>query len=178
MQIAICHYQFEAIHPFLDGNGRIGRLLIPLMLYERKFLPFPVLYISGYFEKNRDEYYSRLNNVSKKSEWVEWIKFFLNALENQAISTKDKLFKMENLYEKNKAIMIQINSIYAIELLDIIFSKPIITYNSVKDRINASPQTIYNLIDKFCKANILKETHGKKRNKSYIFKDLLDLIKA
>jgi len=178
VQIAICHYQFEAIHPFLDGNGRIGRLLIPLMLYERRFLPYPVLYISSFFEKNRDEYYLRLNNVSKKSEWLEWIKFFLNALENQAISTKDKLFKMENLYERTKSMMTPMNSIYAIELLDIIFSKPIITYNSIKDRINASPQTIYNLIDKFCKTNILKESPGKKRNKSYICKDLLELIKA
>lgn len=178
VQIAIAHYQFEAIHPFLDGNGRIGRLLIPLMLYERKFLPYPVLYISGYFERNREDYYQKLNRVSKNEEWSEWIKFFLLALENQAISTRDKLIKMEELYEKTKSLMIPMNSIYAIELLDIIFSKPIVSYNSIKDKIHASPQTIYNLIEKFCKANILKESPGKKRNKSYKFITLLELIKA
>ena len=178
VQIAIAHYQFEAIHPFLDGNGRMGRLLIPLMLYEKNLLPTPVLYISGYFDRHREEYYTRLNKVSEKAEGINWIEFFLDALENQAISTKNKLQSMEDLYEKTKGKMIQMNSIYAMELLDILYSKPVITYNSIKNEINASPQTIYNLIDKFCSAKILKETPGKKRNKSYIFKDLIKIIKA
>lgn len=178
VQIAIAHYQFEAIHPFLDGNGRIGRLLIPLMLYERKLLPTPVLYISRYFDKHRDEYYAKLNNVSEQAEWIAWIEFFLDAIEDQAISTKSKLLKMENLYEQTKNKMSQINSMYAIELLDILYSKPVITYNSIKNEINASPQTIYNLLDKFCEAKILRKAPDKKRNKSYIFKDLLELIKA
>lgn len=176
VQLGIIHYQFEAIHPFLDGNGRIGRLLIPLFLFERKFLPFPLLYISAYFEKNRREYYKRLNEVSKKHDWIGWLKFFLIALHEQAIITKEKVTLMVELYERTKITVGKIHSVYAIELLDIIHTKPIVTYNSIKNKIGASPQTIYNLIEKFCELGILEESPGKKRNKSYVFSELLRII--
>ncbi|MDH4261834.1 MAG: Fic family protein [Spirochaetia bacterium] len=178
VQTSIVHYQFEAIHPFLDGNGRIGRLLIPLILYEKKLLPYPILYISSFFEKNRAEYYSHLNNVSNNSDWVGWIKYFLKALESQAIQTKNKVYEMGVLYEKMKIVINKLSSTFAIELLDILQSKPVINYNSVKDLIDASPQTIYNLIEKFCEAGVLSEIPGKKRNKTYIYSELMRIIQS
>ena len=77
VQTAIAHYQFEAIHPFLDGNGRIGRLLIPIMLYEKGILSYPLLYVSEYFERNRDDYYAYLRLVDKEDDWESWVRYFL-----------------------------------------------------------------------------------------------------
>jgi Fic family protein len=178
IQIGIAHYQFEAIHPFIDGNGRIGRLLIPLFLYQRKILPYPLLYISEYFEKNRRNYYDLLNQVSEKGDWESWLRFFLYALKVQSKKTGDTILKILLLYEKLKKDIVAVNSIYAINLLDIIFATPIISYTIIKKRLKTrSRQTIYNLFGKFTKAGIIKEVSGRKRNKIYIFNQLLEILK-
>jgi Fic family protein len=178
IQIGIAHYQFEAIHPFIDGNGRIGRLLIPLFLYQRKILPYPLLYISEYFEKNRRNYYNLLNQVSEKGDWESWLRFFLYALKVQSKKTGDTILKILLLYEKLKKDIVAVNSIYAINLLDIIFATPIISYTIIKKRLKTrSRQTIYNLFGKFTKAGIIKEVSGRKRNKIYIFNQLLEILK-
>jgi len=178
IQIGIAHYQFEAIHPFIDGNGRIGRLLIPLFLYQREILPYPLLYISEYFEKNRRNYYDLLNQVSEKGDWETWLKFFLYALKVQSRKTGDTILKILLLYEKLKKDIVAVNSIYAINLLDVIFATPIISYAIIKKRLKTkSNQTIYNLLEKFTKAGIIKEISGRRRNKIYIFNQLLEILK-
>jgi len=178
VQIGVAHYQFEAIHPFMDGNGRIGRLLIPLFLYQRKLLPHPLLYISEYFERNRRNYYDLLNNVSEKGDWESWLKFFLLAFTVQSLKTQKTVFKILALYEKLKDEIAAINAIYAINLLDIIFATPIVSFVSIRKKLRTkSPQTIYNLLKKFTKVGILKEIPGRKRNKIYIFEQLLDILK-
>ena len=178
VQIGVGHYQFEAIHPFMDGNGRIGRLLIPLFLYQRELLTYPSLYISEFFEEKRKMYYDLLNNVSKKGGWEDWLKFFLMALTLQATKTQATIYKIKVLYEKSKREITQINARYAINLLDMIFNTPIVSFVSIKNRLEAkSPQTIYNLLDKFVKAGILKEIPGKKRNRIYVFQQLLEILR-
>jgi len=178
VQIGVAHYQFEAIHPFIDGNGRIGRLLIPLFLYQRKLLPYPLLYISEYFEKNRRDYYDLLNNVSERGDWEAWLRFFLLALTVQSFKTQNTVLKILRLYKKLKSEITTINAIYAINLLDIIFATPIVSFVSIKKRLRTkSPQTIYNLLEKFTKVGILKEIPGRKRNKIYVFQQLLDILK-
>jgi len=100
IQCAIIHYQFEVIHPFEDGNGRIGRLLLPLILYEKGLLPQPLLYLSAYFDKYQEEYYNGLLAVSQKSKWREWIKFFLRAFAEQASETTKNMQKLLDLQKK------------------------------------------------------------------------------
>jgi Fic family protein len=178
IQMGIAHYQFEAIHPFMDGNGRIGRLLIPLFLYQRKLLSHPLLYISEFFEKNRKDYYALLKRVSEEENWENWIRFFLTALTSQSLKTQVTVLKIIVLYNELKIKINSINSVYAINLLDVIFTNPIISFASVKKRLKTkSYQTIYNLLTKFVKIGILKEVSGKKRNRIYVFQQLLNILK-
>jgi Fic family protein len=178
VQMGVAHYQFEAIHPFMDGNGRIGRLLIPLFLYQRKLLSYPLLYISEFFEENRKMYYDSLNLVSKEGNWENWIRVFLIALTSQSLKTQVTVLKIIVLYNELKIKINSINSVYAINLLDVIFTNPIISFASVKKRLKTkSYQTIYNLLTKFIKIGILKEVSGRKRNRIYVFQQLLDILK-
>lgn len=178
IQMGIAHYQFEAIHPFMDGNGRIGRLIIPLFLYQRKLLSYPLLYISEFFEKNRKDYYALLKRVSEEENWENWIRFFLTALTDQSLKTQVTVLEIIALHNNLKNKIIAINSAYAINLLDIIFTNPIISFVSIKKRLKTkSYQTIYNLLTKFVKIGILKEVSGKRRNRIYVFQKLLDILK-
>ena len=178
IQIGIAHYQFETIHPFLDGNGRIGRLLIPLFLYEKKMLDFPVLYISEFFEENRLQYYNLLNNVRKTNELEDWLDFFLTAVKIQSNKACEKILTIFELYNKLKIKVVELNSPYSIPFLDILFANPIISFKFLKQKLNTkSNQTIFNLIDKFIDEKILTETSKQKRNKQYAFSALLKLLK-
>ena len=103
IQLAVVHAEFEAIHPFLDGNGRVGRLLIPLFLVEKKLIQHPSFYISAYLESNRDEYYDRLQAISRDDDWTGWCVFFLRALAIQGMDNQIKVLKIMRLYEKKKA---------------------------------------------------------------------------
>lgn len=179
VQIAIAHYQFEAIHPFMDGNGRIGRLLISLFLYDRKIISRPLLYISGFFEEHRQEYYNSLRNVSENKDWESWIKFFLHAIETQAIKAQETSKKILELYRSRKEHIADLNSVYAINLLDAIFEHPIFSFKSIKQSSRVkNNQTLINIIKKFVKAGIIKEANlARKRNKIYIFNDLMKIIR-
>lgn len=177
VRIGIAHYQFEAIHPFMDGNGCIGRLLIPLSLYQSEILPHPVIYISEYFDEHRQAYYHLLNDVTVKGEWETWLKFFLTAIIETSKKTLLSINKMDQLYKELKDSITAVNSIYAINLLDIIFESPIVSFVTLKDRINAkSQQTIYDLLQKFVEKKILTEITNKKRGKVYSFDRLITLL--
>lgn len=178
IQMGIAHYQFEAIHPFMDGNGRIGRLLIPLFLYQRKLLSYPLLYISEFFEKNRKDYYALLRRVSEEENWENWIRFFLTALADQSLKTQVTVLEIIALHNNLKNKIAAINSAYANNLLDVIFTTPIISFASIKKRLKTkSYQTIYNLLTKFVKIGVLKEVSGRKRNRIYVFQQLLNILK-
>jgi Fic family protein len=178
VQIAIAHYQFEAIHPFMDGNGRVGRLLIPLFLYEKKITAYPNIYISEFLEKHRDVYYELLRDVSEKESWIPWLKFFLEAIQRQTEITLQRVIAIEKLYKTIKEILPNINSIYAHSFLDAIFTEPTFTAKSIR-RISGIPnnQTLYTLIEKFIEFKIIADMAPEKsRNKIYVFSDLRKII--
>jgi len=127
VQLAILHAQFEIIHPFKDGNGRIGRLLIPLFLYAKKLLSRPMFYLSEYLEARRQEYYDKLLFVTEKDDWQGWIEFFLTAIIQQSITNTKKAKRILELYEELKRKFINsTHSQYAVPLLDVFFQKPIV----------------------------------------------------
>jgi Fic family protein len=179
IQIAIAHYQFEAIHPFIDGNGRVGRLLVPLFLYENKVTSYPNIYISEYLEEHRDVYYELLRDVSEKEAWLPWISFFLDAIYEQTKITLDRVEKIEKLYKSLKEIMPKVGSIYANSFLDSIFIKPTFMVRSIKSISGISnTQTLYSVIEKFVELNIIKDlTPNNARNKIYGFLDLRKIIR-
>ena len=179
VQCALIHYQFEAIHPFLDGNGRIGRLLITLFLCERKHLTYPMLYLSAFFEKYRNEYYDRLLDVSQTGEWQEWIKFFLRAV---VIQSKDAIKNSQailNLCEVYKQRVHQKRpSGYTLKLLDEISKNPYISIPRAAQRLKTSYHTAKASVKKLLEAKILFEITDKLRGKFYCAKELLDLLEA
>jgi len=126
LQSAVVHAQFELLHPFSDGNGRIGRILIPLFLYQKKKLSQPMFYLSSYLEAHRDEYYGHLQNISIHSDWNSWIAFFLQAISIQAHTNSQKVKAIMGLYEEMKIKIRDItHSQYGIQILDAIFDRPI-----------------------------------------------------
>jgi len=126
VQLALLHAEFEAIHPFLDGNGRLGRLLVPLFLVHKNILNSPNFYISSYLESNRDEYYERLSAVSRDGDWLGWCAFFLEAITEQAIDNEKKAKAVLSLYEQKKQwIAEEVHSQYAVQALDWFFNRPI-----------------------------------------------------
>ena len=126
VQLGVAHAEFEALHPFYDGNGRLGRMLMPLFLYERELLSYPSFYMSEYLEAHREEYYERLLAVSSNDDWTGWCRFFLQALEKQAEENTRKARAILNLYENRKGWIIEkTRSQYAVPCLDFIFRQPI-----------------------------------------------------
>lgn len=137
LQTAVVHAQFEIIHPFKDGNGRIGRILIPLFLYQKKVLSQPMFYLSEYLESHRDEYYARLKAISTDRDWNGWIAFFLQAVITQAIQNGERVGAIQSLYEEMKhAIQKVTHSQYTVHVLDVIFSKPIFRTSDVAMQLN------------------------------------------
>lgn len=177
LQCAIVHYQFEAIHPYEDGNGRIGRLMIPLMLANRHLLSVPLLYLSGYIEQHKEKYYELLLNVSCKSEWIEWVRFFLLAVIHQskvAIQLIEDLDKLRVEYIKKTNIKKISGSV--IKIIDILFESPIITRGLVEDRLNVTHVTAKNAIDKLVKLEILKDLGIYKTRKVYGAEEIYQLL--
>ena len=159
VQLAIIHAQFEIIHPFLDGNGRLGRMVIPLYLYEKKILSHPTFYISAYLDANREEYIDRLRALGKKPEaWNEWIIFFLEALHQQALANTNTARQVFELYEDLKKRVIDVtHSQYGIPILDHMFTQPVFPSN-ILDGLEGMPTkpAILALINKLKQADILK----------------------
>ena len=176
LQSAIMHAQFEMIHPFEDGNGRIGRLLIPLFFYYRSLIPVPTFYMSSYFEKNRDIYIQRLSNISRNNAWRPWIQFFLNGIIEQSRINTLKAEQILRLYDQYKGMSPDIKSYYFIPVLDFIFQHPLFTTPQLlsEDGFGAK-QTMYNLLKKLCDAGIISIIPSV-RNKTYICRDLLSII--
>jgi len=178
VQIAVAHYQFEAIHPFKDGNGRVGRLLIPLFLYERKIIARPLMYVSKYFEEHRKDYYDLLADVSYENAWTPWIRFFLNGLCEQAQDAINLGHAILALRESIYKQLRQFNSPSALNLLDAIFKQPYFTPTSIKAASGIrTQQTVLTLVQKFHEAKILRDmTPTRRRNKLYAFQPLVDLL--
>lgn len=145
VRCALMHYQFETIHPFLDGNGRIGRLLITLLLMEQKVLELPLLYVSAYMEDNRQEYYSRLQAVRERGEIQEWLQFFLTAVYHQATDAEERAGKLVELRESYRFTFAGTKS-RAVEVVDLLFSNPFVTVKRVETALGVTNQGARNLI--------------------------------
>jgi Fic family protein len=153
---ALMHYQFETIHPFLDGNGRIGRLLIILLLMERKTLELPLLYVSAYMEDNRREYYDRLQAVRERGEIQEWMQFFFTAVYRQAADAEARAGKLVELRESYREALRGSKS-RAQEVVDLFFSNPFITTRRVETELKITNQGARNLIESLERKGVLKK---------------------
>lgn len=179
VQIAIIHYQFEAIHPFADGNGRIGRLLISLMLYQKGLLTHPFIYLSEFFEEHRQDYYDLLRNVSEKGDWESWVLFFLRGIDEQARKAQETAKRILDLHEALRGKVAAFGSSYAHEFLDALFMQPLFMSGTIRALVHLkSPTTLFMLISKFEKAGIITDVaKGQRRNKIYRFDALNDILK-
>ena len=178
LKIALIHYQFETIHPFLDGNGRIGRLMITLYLVEKGILKKPILYLSDFFEKNRTLYYDNLTRVREKNDLTQWFKFFLVGVTETAknsISTFDSILKLQKDVE-TKIQTLGSRSNKAQIIINYLFQRPILNATKVKEITNLSLPSVYKLIDDLENFKILKEITGAKRGKMYLFKEYTNLF--
>ena len=176
VQAALIHCQFEMIHPFKDGNGRIGRLLIPLFLYYREMLPVPTFYMSAYFEKDRTMYLEKLSAVSQKNDYATWIKYFLEGVIQQAEINTLKAKALLDRYNEFKDICISgMSSKYAIPLLDEIFQRPAFKAKQIQEVMPGSKGTLYNMLDEFVARGILRKD-DKARNATYFCPAILSII--
>ena len=179
IRIAIAHYQFETIHPFLDGNGRIGRLLISLYLVHSKVLQRPLLYLSDFFEKNKTLYYDNLTFVRTKNDMSQWIKYFLEGVsqtaENSAQTLK-KIIELKTDLEKNKLLSLGKRTKTANEFLYFLFHSPVITSTALQKEMKITAKTANSLIDAFIGLNILKERTGYSRNRIFVFDKYVELF--
>ena len=175
---ALMHYQFETIHPFLDGNGRLGRLLITFYLYWKGALQYPLLYLSYYLKIHRQEYYDRLNLVRERGDYEQWIIFFLKGIIWTSASALQTIKKLLQLQEDHKKRLIakKLSTPYAIALLDYLFERPHLTITDVADHLKISYQGAKALVDQFVTTEILKEITGKRRDKRYSYWEYLAFL--
>lgn len=175
---ALIHYQFETIHPFLDGNGRLGRLLITFYLYWKDILHKPLLYLSYFFKKNRQEYYDRLTMVRESGNYEQWVEFFFRGVtevSDLAIETSKKILDLQTNH-RNLLWQKKISSPLAVGLLEKLFYTPYMSVKNVAEAFSISYQAASLLVNQFEKHGLLKEITGKKRDKRYVYGQYIDIL--
>jgi Fic family protein len=178
IKAGVTHYQFEAIHPFDDGNGRIGRLLIPLVLHRFGRLSSPILYLSGYFDDHRDEYIDKLHAVDEGVSIEEWLAFFLRSVSQQLSQTQKIIEAIYELYDKIRAENKNVKSPYIIPFIDMLFESPIFTIKMVQDYTRcASYITASSLIKSLGKQGYVSEIGKRAKNKLFRFVPLLNILR-
>jgi len=175
VECALVHAQFETIHPFLDGNGRLGRLLIALLLNERGVLSRPLLYISLYLKEHRLEYYDRLTTIRRNGDWEAWMKFFLRGVEQSALEAVETAKKVVAFRDKAMRAATSLGS-NELKLLEFLFSHPLTDIQTAQKQLEVSYNTAAGAIGRLEKAGLLKETTGAKRNRIFRFASYLDLF--
>ena len=178
IQCALMHYQFEAIHPYVDGNGRLGRLLIVLFLCEKKVLTQPLLYLSAFFERDRGAYYDHLFRVSATGDWQTWTGYFLDGVSEQAQDALHRARRLRALHDSMKNIL-QSNreTASALKLLDTLFEAPYMTAPNAARMLEISPAGARRILDRFAKLEIV-EFHPETWPRLYVVRDLLDILDA
>ena len=172
------HYQFEAIHPYRDGNGRVGRLLIPLFLCAREVLPQPLLYLSAYFERDRSAYYDQLFRVSETGDWESWIVYFLSGIAEQARDAQVRVRRVRELQEqKRQVLLMRRESANALRLLDEVFARVFVTASDVARLLSFTQAGARRILDRLVQAGVLEELRNE-WPRLYVATDLLNLIEA
>lgn len=175
--LALVHYQFEAIHPFPDGNGRVGRILIPLLLHSKKLLPQPLLYLSPYFEANRNEYVERMFKVSLNGEWLEWIDFFLKGVIESSRSAIGTIRNLMNLHAQYIARLHRIRaSAMLIRFVDMLFDAPVISIPRVRTQLGITYRAAKLNTERLVREGILSDLPGTRMPKFYIARDIVNII--
>lgn len=177
---ALIHAQFEMIHPFVNGNGLVGRILLQTHLFWKKRLIAPVLQISEQFFIKRAEYFDRLEDLEKNKNWESWIKFFLHTVLDAAIHTNEIIKKISSIEQNDyqKILDKEFASSSSLRLFDLIFNRPIISLAYVTKELNLNKQTANVVISKFLEEKILEEITGQQRNRLFAYKDYLDILKS
>lgn len=174
--IALAHYQFEAIHPFLDGNGRVGRLLITLFLIERKILPTPLLYLSAFFEASRRDYYDGLRNVSEHGAWEDWLEYFLQGVARMSEDALDRATRINDLLARwrNKVAGLSTNT--PLRVVDILAANPFLTVTGAAAQLKLAFTTVQRAIERLEQLGIVRQISDAKRNRIFCAQDLLDIL--
>lgn len=177
IKCGLAHYQFETIHPFEDGNGRLGRLLITLMLVERRILTQPLLYLSVYLKEYRSTYYAWLDRVRTRGDFEGWLKFFLRGVRDVALEATDTARKVLALRERHLArVREESASRYAVPLLESLLRAPSVTANSASGRLDVSYQTANKLVAELEGMGLLEEVTGGQRNRVFVYRPYIDLL--
>lgn len=174
---AVAHYQFESIHPFGDGNGRLGRLLVPLILAKQRTLSRPLLFLSSYIAENKTEYYDRLQDVRQSNKWTEWLEFFMIGVikcSKEAIYATDKMLKLRAEYEQRLRINRSPRS--ALILVNKIFASPVMTIPAAANHLDMTYASAKNAMAHLADVNILEEIDARKRGKIYVAREILDVF--
>ncbi len=176
IRLGLIHYQFEAIHPFPDGNGRLGRLLISLLLCAWNLLPQPLLYLSAFFETYRPDYYANLRGVSEKGNWNSWLGFFLKGVSSQSIDAAVRVKRINDLRENYRQRFQQGRSAARLlQVVDLIFARPLISVRTVEEELTLPYPTAERYIDELVKQGIL-ESSGKARNRVFVAREILNAV--
>ena len=177
IKCALIHYQFEAIHPFLDGNGRVGRLLISFYLCEKGYLEYPILYLSDFFERYRNEYYDLLLGVSQNGNWDAWLKYFIRGVAEQSKVAEETGYKILGLQKKyRQQLQKESFPMPVFQLLDMLFLNPFVSLPGVGDYLKITWPTAKASVERLVKLGILKEVSGRKRSRIYCAEELLNIL--
>jgi Fic family protein len=176
VKVGLAHAQFETIHPFLDGNGRIGRLLITLWLVEQEILRKPLLYLAAHFKEQRDEYMNRLQAVRDQGAWEEWLEFFLDGVAHvaaEATTTARRILELREAVRQRAMSDLGRRSLRALQLLDHLFKQPVVTVKLVESIVNISQPSALSLVRDLTEIGILQEITGRQRNRRFSFTDYI-----
>lgn len=176
VRLAIAHYQFETIHPFRDGNGRLGRMLVPLYLRYWRILDFPLLYLSEYFERHRETYLDLLYRVSRDGDWSAWITFFLEAIRYQAQDAVRRSGLLLRLRESLRTTYQQERSPYMLRLIDELFARPSLTTTGIQATLGVSKSTANGLVRRLQQDGVLEEVTGKERYKVFFARPVMQVL--
>jgi Fic family protein len=178
VRLAFIHYQFEAIHPFLDGNGRIGRLLISLLLINWELLPLPLLYLSAYFERHRKDYYDLLLAVSQRGAWQQWVGFFLTGVAEQSRDAITRAKKLQDLQLKWRQQLQAAprTSALLLQLVDELFQKPAITTPQVQKMLKVTHRAASEMVKRLMKETILEPIPGKMRDRQFVAQEIFAIL--
>jgi Fic family protein len=178
VHVALAHYQFEAIHPFLDGNGRVGRLLITLSMIERGVLPAPLLYLSAYFEATRSEYYARLRAIQEGAAWESWIRYFLDGVARQSEDALRRAEQINSLLAGWRRRLADAPSPAAVQLVDLLAENPYWTVRRAASRLGVAFTTAQRAVERLRAASIVTQVGEGRRDRVYCAIDLLRILEA
>ena len=174
--IGLAHYQFEAIHPFLDGNGRVGRLLITLFLIERQILPTPLLYLSAFFEASRNDYYETLRGVSERGAWNDWLEYFLLGVARMSEDVLSRARRINELLTKWQRQVTGESTNNPLRVVELLGSNPFVTTNNIAENLGIAFTTAQRAIERLERAGIVNQVGTAKRDRVYCAKALLDIL--